>query len=80
MFNLAITYTPDGGRPLNIARISGRLLLRSAAAVAVREAERKTQSLMAQDHVLAMVQGEEAAKLRRVLRALMSTDYEPAVM
>jgi hypothetical protein len=81
MFNLAITYTPDGGRPLSIAFISDRLLLRSAAAAAVREAEGKAQSLMAHDHVLGMVQAEEAAKLRRVLDALMSPAYDhPAVM
>jgi hypothetical protein len=76
MFNLAIIYTPEGGRPLSIAGISDRHLLRSAAAMAVHEAERQARSLMMRDRVLGMVQAEEAAKLRRVLAALISPEYE----
>jgi hypothetical protein len=75
MFSLAIVYTPAGGRPLSLARISDRLLLTRAAAIALREAELQIECLTAQDRTLGMVQAEEVAKLRRVLSALMKPEY-----
>jgi hypothetical protein len=76
MFTLAIVYTPEGGRTLSLARISDLSLLRSAAAIALREAELQAESLMAQDRVLGMVQAEEVAKLRRILSAVMTPEYD----
>ena len=76
MFSLAIVYTPEGGRPLSLARICDRSLLRSAAAAALREAERQAESLSVQDQVLGVVQAEEAAKLRRILGRLLAPERE----
>ena len=76
MFSLAIVYTPERGRPFSVARISDRVLLNHAVTVALREAERQVESLMARDRVLGMVQAEEAAKLRRVLSMLMIPEHD----
>ncbi len=78
MFSLAIVYTPDGGRPLSLARICDRSLLRSAAAAALREAEGQAESLSVKDRVLGVVQAEEAAKLRRILGLLLAPEHEGA--
>jgi hypothetical protein len=75
MFSLAIVYTPVGGRPLSVASISDRLLLRSAAAVALREAEGQAESLKMKDHVLGMLQTEEAIKLQIVLSFLIRPEH-----
>ena len=72
MFSLAIVYTPEGGRPFSLARISDRSLWRSAAAAALREAEGQAESLSVKDQVLGIVQAEEAAKLRRILGLLLA--------
>jgi hypothetical protein len=71
MFSLSIVYTPPGGRPLSVAHISDRALLRNAAVVALEEAERTTKSLCTIDAILGVIQAEESAKLRRVLTALL---------
>ncbi len=76
MFSLAIVYTPPRGRPLSVARISDRTLLREAAAVALSEAERETKTLLAADRILGMVQAEETAKLRRVLNLLLASEHD----
>lgn len=45
LFSLAIVYTPDGGRPLSLARVSDRFLLGCAAAAALRESEQQAARL-----------------------------------
>jgi hypothetical protein len=80
MFSLSIIYTPEGGRPLSLARVLDRSLLRSAAAAALREAERRGQCLMAKDGVLGMVQREETDKLRRVLMLLLAPEYDSSIV
>ena len=72
MFSLAIVYTPKGGRPLRVACISDRDLLRRAAAAAILQAEREIAVLEASDYTLGRMQSEEAAKLRRVLGLFLS--------
>jgi hypothetical protein len=80
MFSLAIVYTPEGCRPLRLARILDRTLLRTAASVALSEAEVQVEFLMAKDPVLGMVQAEEATKLQRVLKALMAPEPADALV
>jgi hypothetical protein len=75
MFSLSIVYTPRGGRPLSVARISDHELLRDAAALALEEAQRTSKLLSATDPILGVIQAEEAAKLRRVLGALLLSEY-----
>jgi hypothetical protein len=71
MFSLAIVYTPEGGRPLRVACVSDRLLLRKAADAALRQAQREADALAESDKTLGTIQAEETAKLRRVLRLLV---------
>jgi hypothetical protein len=66
-----VALTPPGGRPLCVAQISDRVLLRSAALVALEEAQSTTKSLYASDAILGVIQAEEALELGRVLRALL---------
>jgi hypothetical protein len=75
VFSLSIVYTPQGGRPLSVARISNRELLRDAAALALEEAQRTSKLLRASDPILGVIQTEESEKLRRVLEALLLSEY-----
>lgn len=80
MISLAIVYTPEGGRPLKLATVSDRDLLKLAATAAVREAEYQVAYLRSRDPVLGMVQADEVAKLKHVLGALMVQRDDPTVM
>jgi hypothetical protein len=76
LFSLAIVYTPDGGRPLSLARVSDRFLLGCAAAAALRESEQQAECLMVTDPVLGLVQTEETARLRRILNLLIASEHD----
>jgi hypothetical protein len=64
---LAIVYTPEGGKPYRVVGIEDRALLRDAAAAAVREAEQRAYVLDGRDPFLSAVETAEASRLRRVL-------------
>jgi len=83
-FVLAILYTPEGHRPLSIARVNDRTLLAAAAEQAIFEADATARELMEGDPTLGAFQHEEANKLRRVLRRLLASCLDsngaPSVM
>jgi hypothetical protein len=68
---LAILYAPRGRKPLSIARIYDRTLLSVVAERAILEAESVANSLIKDSPTLAVLQFEEADKLRRVLGPLL---------
>ena len=61
MFSVAIIYTPKSGRPLKLAGVSDRSLLRQVAGTALSEIE---SSMEIADPVLGAIQNTEAMKLR----------------
>ena len=72
------SYTRQrGGRPLSVVRIADRPLLRRAAGVALREADQLLERLTTPDRVLRLLQAEETANLRHVLRELLVDDSAP---
>lgn len=70
MFSLAIIYTAESGRPLKVADIADRGLLKRAAAEALREIDSRVDLLNQVDPVLRRIEAEEGMKLRRILMML----------
>lgn len=71
--SLAIIYDGHGGRPLRLARVRDRLLLRAVAAAAIAEAEQAASDLGLRDNTLAQVQLGEVSKLRQILQPLVAS-------
>jgi hypothetical protein len=78
-FVLAILYAPAGQRALSVARVHNHSLLAAAAEEALSESESVQAKLMGCDANLGALQREEAAKLRRVLSALVNTPHVQSV-
>ncbi len=76
MFNVAIIYRTPEGRPLSLAVIESRRLLREAAEIGLAETDAKAKQLYDADPVLGRIQMEEAEKLKRILSAFVCPDED----
>ena len=73
-FRVAILYAPDGRRPLRLVELQDQKLLASVARAAIRESDLRVAELDRHDAVLAIMEREESARIRRVLEALLPRD------
>lgn len=78
MISLAIIYDGHGGRPLRLARVLDRSLLRAVAAAAIAEAEQAACDLAVHDAILGQAQLGEVSKLRQILQPLVAGAGQPA--
>ncbi len=69
--SLLLVYEPTGGRPLTVARVDDRAMLRDAAQLAISAADKRAEDLAAADRVLGELERAEAARLRKVLGLLV---------
>jgi hypothetical protein len=71
MGSITITYVGEGRRPLSIAVVNDRALLRMAAGIAIREAEAQADSTSRLDPMMGRLQCLEVVRLRAALGALV---------
>lgn len=67
---LTITYQVTGGRPLSVATVEDDVLIRRAAQLAVKQAEREA-AVAVEDPILGMLQTAEVRRLRAALSILI---------
>ena len=67
MLNLAILYTPPGGRPLRLVSVTDRQLLIAVAQAAIIEGTQKAQRLGVADTFLGEVEAAEVGRVQRIL-------------
>lgn len=71
MVSLYITFEPDHGDPVTLARVRKRALLLDAAGEAILEAERKAERLASEDALLGELHRDEVGRLRRALERVL---------
>lgn len=69
--SLAITFRPEGGTPITIARTADRGLLREAARAAISEADRRAEEIAQEDAVFGELQRQESARIRKALETVV---------
>ena len=69
--NLYITFEPERGKAVTVARVRDRSLLLDAAERAILEAESDAEALVTEDEILSELQRQDAARLRRALQLII---------
>jgi hypothetical protein len=67
MLNLAILYTPPGGRPLRLVNVADRRLLIAVAQAAILEATKRADRVAHADTLLGEVEAAEVSRVQRIL-------------
>ena len=68
---LYITFEPERGNPVTLARVRKRSLLLEAAGAALLEAENTAEQMAAEDQLLGELQRQEATRLREALELVL---------
>ena len=68
---LNITFEPERGKPVTLARVRERALLLDAAGAALLEAEEAAEQMAAEDQLLGELQRQEATRLREALELVL---------
>ncbi len=68
---LLIAFEPPNGKAVTLARVANRRLLLAAAVAAIAEADHKAAAMETEHEVLAALQRDEAARLRRALEFVL---------
>jgi hypothetical protein len=68
---LYITFEPELGKPVTLAKVSDRGLLKDAALRALSAAEDLISEVEAQDEILGELQRQEACRLRNALELVL---------
>jgi hypothetical protein len=68
---LYITFEPEYGKPITLARVHERGLLLNAASTALLEAEAAAEEMAAEDDTLGELQRQEAGRLRLALELVL---------
>ena len=69
--SLSITFEPENGDPVTLARVRKRGLLLDAAGEAILEAERKAEQMASEDELLGQLHRDEVSRLRRALELVL---------
>lgn len=77
MGTLIIAFSSPGKSPLSVATIDDPELLRTAARVAIQQAQERLANIAESDPVMAVLQEAEVVRLRTALEVLVPELNEP---
>ncbi len=69
--SLYITFEPEHGRPVTLAKITDREILVAASIAALHEATKRAELMSVEDDLLGELQCQEVARLRSALERVV---------